>query len=184
MYILASVSPRRKELLKLAVGKFEVIPSGCEETVPENIPPEKIPEYLARLKACDVAEKYPRDTVVGADTMVFIGGMLLGKPKDRPDAVRMLKLLSGTTHKVITGCAVCEKGDCRSFSYATEVTFYELGDDEISAYADTSEPYDKAGGYGIQGTGTLFVKEIRGDYFNVVGLPVAALKRFLYNKTP
>lgn len=179
MYILASASPRRKELLKLAVDEFEIIPSGCDEAVPDNVPSEKIPEYLARLKACDIAEKYPDDTVIGADTMVFIGGKPLGKPKDMADAVRMLKLLSGNIHKVITGCAVCEKGACRSFSAVTEVTFYELSNAEISAYADTPEPYDKAGGYGIQSTGTLFVKEIKGDYFNVVGLPVAALKRFL-----
>ena len=184
MYILASASPRRRELLKLAVEKFEILPSECEETVPENIPAEKRPEYLACLKAGDIAAKYPDDTVIGADTMVFADGIVLGKPRDREDAVRMLRLLSGSTHKVVTGCAVCEKGICRSFSSVTEVTFYDLRDADIEAYADTSEPYDKAGGYGIQGSGTLFVKEIKGDYFIVVGLPVAALKRFLYNKTP
>lgn len=179
MYILASASPRRKELLSLITTDFKIVPSGEEETVPNNIPPEKQPEYLARLKALSVSRNYPEYTVIGADTSVIADGKILGKPKNRSEARDMITALSGSTHKVITGCAIVKNGICRSFSKETLVEFYALDECEIEEYISTDEPYDKAGAYGIQGRGALLVKGIKGDYFNVVGLPVAALKREL-----
>lgn len=177
--ILASASPRRKELLKLIFNNFEVIPSDIEEIVPENIIHENQPEYLARIKALDIAGKYPAAMVIGADTSVLINGKILGKPVDFDDAYEMIKSLSGNIHQVITGCAVVKNGVCKSFSSITNVEFYSLGYSEIKEYISSSEPYDKAGGYGVQSKGSLFVKGITGDYFNVVGLPIAQLKRFL-----
>ena len=177
--ILASASPRRKELLELITEDFRIMPSGVEETVPNGIPPEKQPEYLARLKADDIAKKYPHDTVIGADTSVIIDNCVLGKPDSREEAKKMLCMLSGRAHKVVTGCAVIKNGECRSFSSVTSVEFYPLTDREIEEYIDTGEPFDKAGAYGIQGKGGLLVKAIKGDWFNVVGLPVAELARVL-----
>ena len=179
MYILASASPRRRELFGLISDDFRIVPSNAEETAPDGIAAENLPERLARLKAGDIAAKYPFDTVIGADTVVILDGRVLGKPENPEDAVRMLTALSGKKHKVITGCAVCKNGACRSFSSVTEVEFYPLDDREISDYVATGEPLDKAGAYGIQGRGALFVKSINGDYFNVVGLPVATLRRFI-----
>lgn len=179
MFILASNSPRRQELLKLVIDEFKVVPSGIEENVPDGIAPQDSPEYLARLKAEDISARFPDSTVIGADTSVIIGGKILGKPKDADMAGEMLLMLSGKTHRVITGCAVCKGGECRSFSSVTEVEFYELSKREIDDYILSGEPFDKAGAYGIQGKGALFVKKIAGDYFNVVGLPVAGLSRFI-----
>lgn len=179
MYILASASPRRRELFGMISKDFRIVPSTAEETAPDGIKAEKLPEFLAVLKAGDIAAKFPFDTVIGADTVVILDGRVLGKPENPEDAVRMLTALSGKKHKVITGCAVCKNGACRSFSSVTEVEFYPLDDREISDYVATGEPLDKAGAYGIQGRGALFVKSINGDYFNVVGLPVAALRRFI-----
>ncbi len=178
-YILASQSPRRKELFSLCAKEFEICPSDIPEIVPEGLQIEKHSEYLAKIKAEDIAKKYPDDIVIGADTSVILGNEILGKPKDREEAKRMLEMLSGNTHKVITGCAVVKNGICQSFSVTTEVTFFKLEPIEIEEYLDTSEPYDKAGSYGIQSLGALFVKEIKGDYFNVVGLPVAYLNKIL-----
>ena len=177
--ILASASPRRKELLGLITEEFKIIPSGVEEAVPAGIPPEEQPEFLARLKAEDIAKKYPQDIVIGADTSVIIDDCVLGKPGGSKQAKDMLKMLSGSTHKVVTGCAVIKNGECRSFSSVTEVEFYPLTDKEIEDYIATGECFDKAGAYGIQGKGGLLVKAIRGDWYNVVGLPVAQLARVL-----
>ena len=179
MFILASASPRRRELFGMISKDFRIVPSTAEETAPDGIAAENLPERLARLKAGDIAAKYPFDTVIGADTVVILDGKVFGKPENKEDAVKMLKALSGKKHKVVTGCAVCKNGACRSFSSVTEVEFYPLDDREISDYVATGEPLDKAGAYGIQGRGALFVKSINGDYFNVVGLPVAALRRFI-----
>ena len=179
MYILASASPRRRELFGMISKDFRIVPSTAEETAPDGIKAEKLPEFLAVLKAGDIAAKFPFDTVIGADTVVILDGRVLGKPENPEDAVRMLTALSGKRHKVISGCAVYKNGACRSFSSVTEVEFYSLGDKEISDYVASGEPLDKAGAYGIQGRGALFVKSINGDYFNVVGLPVAALRRFI-----
>lgn len=179
MYILASGSPRRKELLSLLINDFKIIPSGEEETPPDNLPADRQPEYLACIKALSVAKNNPDCIVIGADTSVISEGKILGKPKSTDNAREMITALSGKTHKVITGCAVVKNGVCRSFSEETLVEFYSLTKREIEDYISTNEPYDKAGAYGIQGKGGLLVKGIIGDYFNVVGLPVARLKRFL-----
>lgn len=179
MYILASASPRRKELFSRYFKDFKIIPSSVEETIPKNITAEKTPEYLAILKAKDIFENYPNDIVIGADTAVVIDGKILGKPTDKKEAVKMLEMLSGRTHKVITGCAICKNGSINSFSEVTEVEFYTLSKSQIIEYTNMNEPYDKAGGYGIQSYGGLFVKAIKGDYYNVVGLPIARLVRFL-----
>lgn len=178
-YILASASPRRKELLKFITEDFLCIPADIDETGPSGIKACKLPEYLALEKARHIASLHPEDTVIGSDTGVICDGIMLGKPADKDDAFRMLKMLSGREHSVITGCAAV-KGDREiSFSVETKVRFYELSDTEIEQYISTNECFDKAGSYGIQGYGSLLVKEISGDYFNVVGLPVAELSRAL-----
>lgn len=180
-FILASQSPRRRELLGIVTDTFEVEPSNVLEILPDGLESVKGPEYLAKIKAEDIAKIHPNDIVIGADTSVFLGDKVLGKPKDREDAFNMLKALSGNTHTVITGCAIIKGDKTDSFSVISEVEFFPLSDNEINAYLDTDEPYDKAGSYGIQAKGALFVKEIRGDYFNIVGLPIGELNRHLKN---
>lgn len=178
MVILASASPRRQELLSLICDDFIIEPSDVDETVSKNIELEMIPEHLALRKAEHIHNRnHYDDIVIGCDTGVFLDNVMLGKPSDRDDAVRMLKALSGKTHKVITGCAVLYKDKVISFSQTTSVKFYELTDKEIDEYVNTGEPMDKAGAYGIQGKGTVLIEEIKGDYFNVVGLPVSLLNR-------
>ena len=175
--ILASASPRRKKILTLLYEDFRVIKSDIREQVPHDLPIEKCPEYLAKQKAEAVAPGYNKSLVIGCDTSVVIDGTILNKPRSTSDARQMMEMLSGKTHQVITGCALCYMGQTQTFSETTEVEFYALTTEEIDEYIKTTEPYDKAGGYGIQSTGALFVKRIIGDYFNVVGLPVARLKR-------
>ena len=177
--VLASNSPRRKELLRLICTSFEIEPADVDERVEENLPLDRIPAYLARKKAAHVAKNHPDDIVLGFDTGVFINNMMIGKPSSEKAAFEILKILSGKTHKVITGCAII-KGDRETvFSQTTEVEFYPLSNDEIREYIATGEPTDKAGAYGIQGKGALLVKQIRGDYNNVVGMPLALLNRKL-----
>ena len=178
-YILASQSPRRRELLSVITDDFTVIPSNIQEIVPDEIEILDSPEYLAKIKALDIAKDYPNDIVIGADTSVFLGEFVLGKPTNRNHAYQMLKALSGNTHTVITGCAIVKGSKCESFSVKSEVEFFKLTEEEINAYLDTDEPYDKAGSYGIQAKGALLVKEIRGDYFNIVGLPIGELNKRL-----
>lgn len=180
MVILASASPRRQELLKLIFDNFEVIPAEIDETVRKSIELTQYPEYLALKKSRHIAEKRPiDDIVIGCDTGVFIDDVMLGKPKNKEQAYEMLKMLSGRTHKVITGVSIFCKGQNICFSETTEVEFYPLTDREIKEYVETAEPMDKAGAYGIQGKGALLVKKINGDFFNVVGLPVASLRQRL-----
>ena len=175
--ILASASPRRQELLKYIFDEFKIIPSDADETVSGEIPVDTRPELIASRKAESVAGQYPDSLVIGSDTAVIVDNIMLGKPADQADAVRMLKLLSGRKHKVITGCCLCLEGKEHSFSVTTEVEFYPLGDSEIGKYIGTNDWCDKAGAYGIQGAANLFVKGITGDYNNVVGLPCAELNR-------
>lgn len=176
--ILASASPRRKELLQLIFDEFYVIPTDCDETVPIGVDVAQIPEIIAIRKNEAVEESLKKDAlVISCDTVVAIDGVILGKPCDRSDAEKMLRMLSNRTHEVISGVCLAYNGKKVSFSQVTKVSFYELSDEEIFAYIDSDEPYDKAGGYGIQGKASLFVKEINGDYFNIVGLPVARLKK-------
>jgi septum formation protein len=177
--ILASASPRRKELLGFIVNEYEVVPSKVEEIVPKGMPVLKQPEYLSKIKALDIAKQYPNDIVIGADTSVILGREILGKPKDRTDAERMLLNLSGKVHKVVTGCTVVKNGATKSFLVVSRVKFQKLTKTEIDAYLDTDEPYDKAGSYAVQGRAGAFVEWIKGDYFNIVGLPIAQLKKYI-----
>ncbi len=175
--ILASASPRRRELLGYVVKDFDIIPSDVDETIPEVVNPENSAEYLAVKKAKAVSNEHMQDIVIGCDTVVILDGEVFGKPADKTDARIMLEKLSGRIHKVITGVCLCRENEMKSFSSVTEVEFYNLSEDEIEEYIATGEPMDKAGAYGIQGYGSLLVKEIHGDFFNVVGLPVSRLKR-------
>ncbi len=175
--LLASASPRRRELMKVITEDFTAVSTNADETLPNDISPLKASEYLAELKADSVSEQYPEDMIIGCDTTVVCGSMILGKPSDRDECRRFMKLLSGNTHLVITGCCIVQGKKKISFSEITEVTFRSLSDNEIEEYINTDEPYDKAGGYGIQGKASLLIEKINGDYFNVVGLPVSRLNQ-------
>ncbi|MCD7800269.1 MAG: Maf family protein [Ruminococcus sp.] len=179
--ILASNSPRRKELLRFIFQDFLVQPANIDESIPKDIPLELSAEYLAKLKAIKVAEEYPNDTIIGCDTIVLHNNIILGKPTSTNDCFNTLKSLSNSIHKVITGVCIVSNSRVTSFSETTEVSFYDLTDEEILNYISTGEPFDKAGSYGIQGYGSLLVKEIHGDFFNVVGLPISKLNRILKN---
>lgn len=194
--ILASSSPRRRELMAQAGFAFEVLVSEADETIETETPGEMV-EVLSERKAAAVAEEITRQgfaeesvLLVGADTMVAIDGKKLGKPKDEKGAEEMLEELSGRTHQVYTGVTLirlrkAENGsilqESRTFSEGTDVSFYPLTKEEIRSYIATGEPMDKAGAYGIQGKAAVFVKEIKGDYNNVVGLPIARLYQELKN---
>lgn len=181
--ILASASPRRRELMKILGTTFKVCESRAEEIIEDDMPPYFTAEKLSLIKASDVAKAYAdRDAyVIGADTIVIKDNKILGKPKDENDAISMLKALSGDCHSVITGVTVISTKTAKSESFyeETKVYFKDLTDEEIEAYVKTGEPMDKAGAYGIQQKGALFVKKIEGDYFNVVGLPMCKLAAVL-----
>lgn len=179
MLILASGSPRRRELLTTAGIAFTVVVADTEETLDPALSPEGAAIAIAREKAAAVFAKHPNDTVVGADTIVVFDEHILGKPADEADAARMLALLSGREHTVYTGVCILGPHGETVFSQATVVEFYPLTPAEITAYVASGEPMDKAGAYGIQGLGCVLVKALRGDYFNVMGLPVARLVREL-----
>lgn len=173
MLILASKSPRRKELLSLITTDFAVRAADADEALPEGISPEKAVVYLSELKAKAVYNGV--DTVLGADTIVVLDGKILGKPRTDDEAYSMLKTLSGREHSVYTGVTILHPKKSGSFFRETKVFFNELSDEEIWDYIKTGECCDKAGAYGIQGYASRFVDSINGDYFNVVGLPVSAL---------
>ncbi len=175
MLILASKSPRRKELLGFITNDFIVVSEEIDETVPEDMTPENAVLYLSRKKA--ELFQNSEDVVIGADTIVVLNGKILGKPADEEEAFSMLKSLSGKEHSVLTGVTLISPSGKKSFYKETKVKFFELSDGEISNYIKTGECMDKAGAYGIQGFGSLLVEKIDGDYFNVVGLPVSALFR-------
>lgn len=183
--ILASASPRRRKLMKYITDNFTAVSLDCDETLPDNIRPMEASEYLAKLKAHEAAKKYPDCIVIGCDTTVILGENILGKPKNKEQCIADISDLSGNTHQVVTGCAIVCGDKAVSFSEVTDVTFRDLKMAEITAYAETDEPYDKAGGYGIQGKGSELIESINGDFFNVVGLPVGRLfnelKRFIKN---
>ena len=171
--VLASSSPRRRELLERAGVVFEVVASPAEEIHDESMVPEKLCEANAVLKAEAVAVTRPEDVVIGSDTLVFIDDKALGKPKDLEDARAMLRRLSGRTHRVCTGVCIIFPGGTRDvFHDLTEVIFKDLTDEVIDAYFEVANPLDKAGAYGIQERGDLLVAEIRGSFENVMGLPV------------
>lgn len=174
--VLASASPRRKELLAQIGITPEIVPSTIEEKITTNVPEEAVME-LSCQKAKDVASRQqPGTYVIGADTVVAAGGEILGKPASHEDAYRMISLMEGRTHQVYTGVTLVYCGGLgnkvRTFVEKTDVHLYPMSDEEIRAYTDSDEPMDKAGAYGIQGKFAAFIKGIDGDYNNVVGLPV------------
>lgn len=183
--ILASASPRRRELLEQGGIPFTVIPSHAEEKLTTTQPGLAV-EELSYLKCSDIYEKFTEDVVViGADTVVASEGKILGKPSSKEDAVKMLQSLQGKAHEVYTGVTIIvregEENRKKTFHEKTKVVFYPMSEEEIRSYVDTGEPMDKAGAYGIQGKSAIFIKEISGDYNNVVGLPLARLYQELKN---
>jgi len=190
MLVLASASPRRQELLRNAGVRFVVQPTNIPEVPQPGEAPRAFAERMAREKALTVFRRRPNDFVLGADTIVIVDGEILGKPRDSADAVRMLRVLSGRTHQVITGvCLVSPRLRTEDWrqqagfedirSETTLVTMDPLGDDDIHSYVSTGEPTDKAGAYAIQGRASRWVSRIEGDYFNVVGLPVSLVYKML-----
>ena len=178
--ILASQSPRRRELLeRMGITKFDVVPAQAAEVFQPSRAPVDVVETLSRRKGIEVAASHPDGLVIAADTVVAIDGHIMGKPHSEDEAFRMLSVLSGREHKVYTGVTVCCGGRSVTEHEATSVRFRSLSEADIIRYIATGEPMDKAGGYGIQGYGCLFVEGISGDYYNVMGLPVCRLGRML-----
>ncbi len=180
--ILASNSPRRKDLLEQIGIKFEIMPSDIDEDLDalEGTIYEKL-EQLAFMKAKHIAEKVREGLVIGADTVVVIDDVILGKPVDEEDAYKMLTLLNGRTHQVITGISIidAEINEYKTDHIVTSVEFNNMSEEEIRSYIKSKEPLGKAGAYAIQGLGAIFVAHIAGDYFNIVGLPINALNKML-----
>ena len=174
--VLASGSPRRRELLSLITENFTVCPADADETLREGAPLADEVVRLSRLKAEAAQREHPDAVCIGSDTMVTIDHLPLGKPKDEQDAAEMLRRLRGRTHEVLTGLAVLSPdGKAQMLCTCTEVTFRDFSDEELAAYLATGEPLDKAGAYGIQDHGALLIAGICGDYYSVMGLPVAPL---------
>ena len=181
--ILASASPRRKELLGLFRIPFEIRVADIDETMdPAKAPFDEVAR-VSSLKAAALTAA-PDDVVVAADTIVVCQGRVLGKPRSEADAVEMLKLLSGRDHQVMTGVTVLRGSESRTFTEVTDIHFRELTENEICAYVATGEPMDKAGSYGIQGGAALFCSHMVGDYYNVMGLPVCKLWQLLQKIAP
>ncbi|WP_349408026.1 Maf family protein [Pseudalkalibacillus sp. SCS-8] len=177
--ILASGSPRRKELLEIAHLPFTIQKSSVHENISESYSPAQVVEQLALRKARDVFQHNQEDVVLGADTVVVLDDQILGKPSGEKEAQEMLENLSGQTHFVYTGVAILSKEKEIYFHEATEVTFWKLTSEEIREYVRTGESFDKAGAYGIQGYGATLVKRLNGDYYSVVGLPLSRTVREL-----
>jgi septum formation protein len=179
--ILASASPRRKELLSLIGLKFKIDVSDYEEDLGLKLKPHELAKYISLEKARAVAQKYKDALIIAADTFIVFRNYLLGKPHTDSEALRMLILLNGRVHSVVTGYTVLDTrtGKKSSCSAETKVWFRKMTIDELRAYVKTGEPLDKAGAYAIQGIGSLIIKKIEGDYFNVIGLPVASLAETL-----
>jgi len=178
--ILASASPRRRELLALIGIPFQVDPACIEEVPPDAHAPEEIAKTLAREKALAVACRYRSGIVIGADTIVVVDGEILGKPQDSQDALAMLRRLNGREHEVVTGVSLLDIADGRVVreqcdAVCTRVWFRQVSEEHLQRYVDTGEPMDKAGAYGAQGYGSTLIERIEGCYFNVVGLPVSRL---------
>ena len=179
--VLASTSPRRRELLGLCGFPFEVVPSPASEPAPDpGEAPGPYAARMARLKAAAVAELRPEAAILGADSVVAVGALILGKPADAAEAARMLRLLSGRTHQVVTGCALFAPGRAPEvFTVSTDVTMADLPEACIAAYVASGEPMDKAGAYAIQGRAAAVIPAIAGSYTNVVGLPLAEVTEAL-----
>ncbi len=185
-FILASNSPRRREILKMLGIDFTVIVAGCDENIDGELPPSKLVCELAHRKAQAVYKNLALDgdyIVLGSDTVVWDGARVLGKPKDKDGAFNTLMSLSGREHSVFTGIAMIGRVGGREISVSdaeeTKVVFAKLGEGEVRYYVETGEPMDKAGSYGIQGFGGIFVTELHGDYYNVVGLPLSLMRQML-----
>ncbi len=178
-FIVASASPRRKELLQNAGYDFEIIPSDADETLEEGISAFDAVSELSKRKAESVFSENPDCVVLGCDTVVALGEKILGKPKDETEAEEMLKALSGKVHKVFTGVTIKSKDKTETFVSVSEVEFFELSEETIKSYVSSLEPMDKAGSYGIQGLGAVLVKKIEGDYQTIVGLPLSQCARVL-----
>jgi septum formation protein len=185
MLVLASASPRRQELLRNARIAFTVQPADVDETPLKGESAQECAERLAREKALAIWRQRPHDVVLGADTVVVVDGTMLAKPADAEDAVRMLRMLSGRNHRVITGVCLIQAGAGgqrsgeRIASATTIVTMTEISEEEIREYVASGEPMDKAGAYAIQGMASRWIPRIEGDYSNVVGLPIALVYRML-----
>lgn len=179
--ILASQSPRRKALLEQIGLVFEIVVSDYEEKPDHSLPPHKIVQQLSLGKAKSVAQHHKEAIIIGADTIVTFDGKVIGKPKDKADAIKTLRLLSNNTHVIITGLSIIDatSGKCITKSVKTSVKMKKLTEHEIQRYTETKEPLDKAGSYGIQEKGAVLIERISGDYSNVVGLPIPALVRSL-----
>lgn len=181
--ILASASPRRRELMELFHLPFTVKAADIDEAMDERLPASREVARVSRLKALAV-EANREDLVIAADTIVVCENKIMGKPKDSYEAVHMLKTLSGRDHQVMTGCTLKRGTDIRSFTEITDLHFRELSDREILRYVESGEPMDKAGAYGIQGGAALFCQRLAGDYYNVMGLPVCRLGQELRAMVP
>lgn len=186
--ILASGSPRRKQLLELAEISFEVMVSEIEESYPPELSPAEIAIHIASNKALAVQKRLMNEnndtecTIIGADTLVILGNEIIGKPLDRQNAISILTNLSGRIHKVITGVCILSASKKKIFTEETEVEFHKLSHSQIEYYVDHYKPYDKAGAYAIQEwIGAIGVKSINGDFYNVMGLPVSRVVRVLVN---
>lgn len=177
--ILASTSPRRHQLLKHLGLKFKIVASDYEEEMHLKKPPKELVKYLSLQKALAVIDKHPRDLIIAADTIIVFKNKIIGKPHLPSKAKATLKKLSGKKHQVITGYTLIHKKKKITRAVSTQVEFKKLSTSEINNYVKTKEPLDKAGAYAIQGLGTIFVKNICGDYFNVIGLPLYALSQDL-----
>lgn len=173
-WILASKSPRRHQLMTMANIPFEIITKETDEVYPAHLQAQDIPIYLAELKAFDVAKDYPERTILAADTLVLLNDKILGKPKNREDAISMLQQLSNQTHTVVTGVCLWNKSEITSFSDQTHVRFHALSPTEIEFYVDQYKPYDKAGAYAIQEwIGAIAIASVQGCFYNVMGLPIS-----------
>ena len=177
--ILASQSPRRKELLSLYTTDFTVCVSDFDEDAVTADSPARLVEQLARGKCLAVAKEHPGAVVLGCDTVVDVNGEVFGKPHSEEDAKRMLRALSGATHEVHTGVCIAKGDRAEHFVDSCKVTFFQLGEEEIAFYAATPEPYDKAGAYAIQGRAALWLDRIEGDYYTIMGLPVSRTVQLL-----
>ena len=177
--ILASGSPRRRELLSLYTADFTVCASDFDESAVTADTPARLVEKLARGKCLAVAAQHPGDVVIGCDTVVDVGGEVFGKPHSVEDAKRMLRALSDATHQVHTGVCISNGTRTESFVDSCKVTFFPLSEEEIAFYASTEEPYDKAGAYAIQGRAALWLDRIEGDYYTIMGLPLSRTVQLL-----
>ena len=180
--ILGSKSPRRREILSMVTTDFEVRVSDCDESYGRNTPLSDVPKILAERKAMAIDIK-DDEVVIGCDTVVIYENNLLGKPRDKADAIKMLELLNGTTHQVVSGICVRTRERCYSEAITTNVTFRSLERNEIVNYVERCNPVDKAGAYGIQEAAGAFVEKIEGDFYNVVGLPLCRLCEILKEQT-